>query len=297
MEETTFRAGFVNILGNPNVGKSTLMNVLTGERLSIITAKAQTTRHRILGIVTDDECQIVFSDTPGILKPAYKLQQAMMDFVDTALLDADLFLYVTDVVEDFEKNASYVDKMAAATVPVLILINKVDISSQEQLEGLVEQWRKRVPQAEIIPISAKEKFNTDLVMSRIKSLLPVHPPYYDKDDLTDRPERFFVTEIFREKIFENYGKEIPYCCEVVVESFKESEDIIRIQLVVWVVRESQKGIIIGRQGAALKKTATAARHEMEKFFQKKIYLETFVKVQKDWRDSEYHLKHLGYIES
>ncbi|MBP5611460.1 MAG: GTPase Era [Bacteroidales bacterium] len=295
--EENFKAGFVNILGNPNVGKSTLMNVLTGERLSIITAKAQTTRHRIIGITGDETCQIVFSDTPGILKPAYKLQDAMMEFVRTALVDADIFLYVTDVVEDPEKNAAYVDKMAEATVPVLVLINKVDLSGQKQLEELVEQWRKRVPNAEIIPISAREKFNTDLVMARIRALLPVHPPYYDLDALTDRPERFFVSEIFREKIFEHYSEEIPYCTEVTVESFKESEDIIRIQVAVWVARESQKGILIGRQGAAIKRTATDARKAMEQFFQKKVFLETFVKVQKDWRDSEYHLRHMGYIES
>lgn len=293
----TYKAGFVNILGNPNVGKSTLMNALMGERLSIITPKAQTTRHRILGIMSGEDYQIVFSDTPGILKPNYKLQESMMTFVDTAFTDADLVLYVTDVVEDYEKNANYIQKLKELQVPVMLLINKIDLSSQEEVTTLVQQWQERLPKAEILPISAREKFNVDAILTHIQSLLPEHPAYYDKDALTDRPERFFVSEIFREKIFLNYEQEIPYCTEVVVESFKEEEDIIRIQLVVWVARESQKGILIGRQGLALKKTATAARMEMEKFFQKKIYLETFVKVQKDWRENENLLKNLGYIES
>lgn len=286
----------MNILGNPNVGKSTLMNVLMGEKISIITSKAQTTRHRILGILSGDDYQVVVSDTPGFLEPKYKLQDSMLGFVKTALSDADLFLYVTEVGETPGGNPAFTERIAAAGIPVLLIINKIDLTTQERLEALVAQWQALLPQAEIFPVSALKKFNTEPVFKRILALLPEGPAYYDKTEFTDKPERFFVSEILREKIFLNYQKEIPYCCEVVVESFKEEEHIIRIRAVILVARDTQKGILIGHRGAAMKKTASMARKEMEAFFAKKIFLETFVKVQKDWRDDEYQLRNLGYTQ-
>lgn len=288
------KAGFVNIVGNPNVGKSTLMNLLVGERISIATFKAQTTRHRIMGIINTDEMQIVFSDTPGVLKPNYKLQESMLSFSESALKDADVLLYVTDVVEKPDKNIEFIQKVQAMDVPVLLLINKIDLSNQEALTKIVESWHDLLPKAEIIPISATARFNIDTVMKRIKDLLPDSPPYFDKDQWTDKPARFFVTEIIREKILLYYDKEIPYAVEVVVEQFKEDERSIHINVVIYVERESQKGIIIGKQGKALKKVATEARKSLEKFFGKSIYLETFVKVDKDWRSSDKELKNFGY---
>lgn len=288
------KAGFVNIVGNPNVGKSTLMNLLVGERISIATFKAQTTRHRIMGILNTDDTQIVFSDTPGVLKPNYKLQESMLNFSESALIDADVLLYVTDTVEKVDKNADFLEKVRALNVPVLLLINKIDLTNQNDLVVLVEEWHRILPQAEIIPISAKAKFNVDVVMKRIKALLPDSPPYFGKEQLTDKPARFFVTEIIREKILLYYDKEIPYAVEVVVEQFKEGGKTIHINAVVYVERESQKGIIIGHQGKALKKVATEARKTLEHFFQKTIYLEIFVKVDKDWRSSDKELKNFGY---
>ena len=288
------KAGFVNIVGNPNVGKSTLMNLLVGERISIATFKAQTTRHRIMGILNTDDTQIVFSDTPGVLKPNYKLQESMLNFSESALIDADVLLYVTDTVEKVDKNADFLEKVRALNVPVLLLINKIDLTNQNDLVVLVEEWHRILPQAEIIPISAKAKFNVDVVMKRIKALLPDSPPYFGKDQLTDKPACFFVTEIIREKILLYYDKEIPYAVEVVVEQFKEGGKTIHINAVVYVERESQKGIIIGHQGKALKKVATEARKTLEHFFQKTIYLEIFVKVDKDWRSSDKELKNFGY---
>jgi len=288
------KAGFVNIVGNPNVGKSTLMNVLVGERVSIATFKAQTTRHRIMGILNTDEMQIVFSDTPGVLKPNYKLQESMLNFSTSALSDADILLYVTDVVETGDKHTEFIEKVRQQTFPVLVLINKIDLIDQQKLEALVEEWRELLPQAEIIPISAISKFNVDYVMRRIKELLPDSPPYFDKDQWTDKPARFFVTEIIREKILLYYDKEIPYAVEVVVEQFKEEPKMIRINAVIYVERDSQKGIIIGKQGKALKKVATEARRSLEKFFGKTVFLETFVKVDKDWRSSDKELKNFGY---
>lgn len=288
------KAGFVNIVGNPNVGKSTLMNLLVGERISIATFKAQTTRHRIMGIINTDEMQIVFSDTPGVLKPNYKLQESMLNFSESALKDADVLLYVTDVVEKPDKNIDFIRKVQTMDVPVLLLINKIDLSNQEALTKIVESWHDLLPKAEIIPISATARFNIDVVMKRIKELLPDSPPYFDKDQWTDKPARFFVTEIIREKILLYYDKEIPYAVEVVVEQFKEDEKSIHINVVIYVERESQKGIIIGKQGKALKKVATEARKSLEKFFGKSIYLETFVKVDKDWRSSDKELKNFGY---
>lgn len=288
------KAGFVNIVGNPNVGKSTLMNVLVGERVSIATFKAQTTRHRIMGILNTDEMQIVFSDTPGVLKPNYKLQESMLNFSTSALSDADILLYVTDVVETGDKHTEFIEKVRQQTFPVLVLINKIDLIDQQKLEALVEEWRGLLPQAEIIPISAISKFNVDYVMRRIKELLPDSPPYFDKDQWTDKPARFFVTEIIREKILLYYDKEIPYAVEVVVEQFKEEPKMIRINAVIYVERDSQKGIIIGKQGKALKKVATEARRSLEKFFGKTVFLETFVKVDKDWRSSDKELKNFGY---
>ena len=288
------KAGFVNIVGNPNVGKSTLMNLLVGERISIATFKAQTTRHRIMGIINTDEMQIVFSDTPGVLKPNYKLQESMLNFSESALKDADVLLYVTDVVEKPDKNLDFIQKVQAMDVPVLLLINKIDLSNQDALTNLVEEWHGLLPKAEIIPISATARFNIDAVMKRIKELLPDSPPYFDKDQWTDRPARFFVTEIIREKILLYYDKEIPYAVEVAVEQFKEDEKSIHINVVIYVERESQKGIIIGKQGRALKKVATEARKSLEKVFGKSIYLETFVKVDKDWRSSDKELKNFGY---
>ena len=281
-------------MGNPNVGKSTLMNLLVGERISIATFKAQTTRHRIMGIINTDEMQIVFSDTPGVLKPNYKLQESMLNFSESALKDADVLLYVTDVVEKPDKNLDFIQKVQAMDVPVLLLINKIDLSNQNALTNLVEEWHGLLPKAEIIPISATARFNIDAVMKRIKELLPDSPPYFDKDQWTDRPARFFVTEIIREKILLYYDKEIPYAVEVAVEQFKEDEKSIHINVVIYVERESQKGIIIGKQGRALKKVATEARKSLEKFFGKSIYLETFVKVDKDWRSSDKELKNFGY---
>jgi GTP-binding protein Era len=288
------KAGFVNIVGNPNVGKSTLMNLLVGERISIATFKAQTTRHRIMGILNTEDMQIVFSDTPGVLKPNYKLQESMLNFSESALADADVLLYVTDVVEKTDKNADFIEKVARMQVPVLLLINKIDLSNQDALVKLVEEWHQLLPQAEIIPISATSRFNIDTVMKRIKDLLPDSPPYFGKDQLTDKPARFFVTEIIREKILLYYDKEIPYSVEVVVEQFKEEEKSIHINVVIYVERDSQKGIIIGKQGKALKKVASEARKSLERFFDKSIYLETFVKVDKDWRSSDKELKNFGY---
>ena len=288
------KAGFVNIVGNPNVGKSTLMNQLVGERLSIATFKAQTTRHRIMGIVNDEECQIVFSDTPGVLKPNYKMQEMMLAFSESALADADVLLYVTDVVETPEKNKDFLDKVAKMTIPVLLLINKIDESDQETLGAIVEKWHALLPNAEILPISAKNKFGIDLLLKRVKELLPASPAYFDKDQLTDKPARFFVSEIIREKILLYYDKEIPYSVEVVVERFKEEEKMVHINALIYVERDSQKGIIIGHQGVALKKVSSEARKALEKFFGKKIFLEIFVKVDKDWRNSQRKLTLFGY---
>lgn len=275
------KAGFVNIVGNPNVGKSTLMNLLVGERISIATFKAQTTRHRIMGIVNDAECQIVFSDTPGVLKPNYKMQEMMLAFSESALADADVLLYVTDVVEDPLKNKDFLDKVKEMKIPILLVINKIDESNQGNLNDIVEKWYGFLPNAEILPVSAKNKFGIDMLMKRIKELLPDSPPYFDKEQLTDKPAKFFVSEIIREKILLYYDKEIPYSVEVVVESFRESETKIHINTVIYVERDSQKGIIIGHQGVALKKVSTEARKTLEKFFGKRVYLETFVKVDKD----------------
>ena len=276
------KAGFVNIVGNPNVGKSTLMNQLVGERISIATFKAQTTRHRIMGIVNTENMQIVFSDTPGVLKPNYKMQELMLQFSESALADADILLYVTDVIEKPEKNADFLDKVAKMTIPVILLIT------------LVEKWHNLLPKAEILPISAKNKFGTDVLMKRIEELLPESPAYFDKDQLTDKPAKFFVTEIIREKILRYYDKEVPYSVEVVVERFKEDEKKIHINAIIYVERDSQKGIIIGHQGQALKKVSTEARKSLEKFFDKRIYLETYVKVDKDWRNSQKELGNFGY---
>lgn len=288
------KAGFVNIVGNPNVGKSTLMNQLVGERISIATFKAQTTRHRIMGIVNTENMQIVFSDTPGVLKPNYKMQELMLQFSESALADADILLYVTDVIEKPEKNADFLDKVAKMTIPVILLINKIDESNQETLITLVEKWHNLLPKAEILPISAKNKFGTDVLMKRIEELLPESPAYFDKDQLTDKPAKFFVTEIIREKILRYYDKEVPYSVEVVVERFKEDGKKIHINAIIYVERDSQKGIIIGHQGQALKKVSTEARKSLEKFFDKRIYLETYVKVDKYWRNSQKELGNFGY---
>ncbi len=288
------KAGFVNIVGNPNVGKSTLMNQLVGERISIATFKAQTTRHRIMGIVNTDDMQIVFSDTPGVLKPNYKMQEMMLAFSESALADADVLLYVTDVVENPEKNMDFLEKVKKMTIPVLLLINKIDESDQKKLGDIVEKWHSLLPNAEILPISAKNKFGTGMLLKRIKELLPESPAFFDKDQLTDKPARFFVSEIIREKILLYYDKEIPYSVEVRVERFKEDENRIHINAVIYVERDSQKGIIIGHQGVALKKVNTESRKALEKFFDKKIFLETFVKVDKDWRSSQRELDAFGY---
>ena len=290
------RSGFVNIIGNPNVGKSTLMNALVGEKLSIVTAKAQTTRHRIMGIVNGDDFQIVYSDTPGILKPAYKLQESMMNFVDTAIGDADVIIYVTDVIEKADKNREYVEKLNQLSCPVIIVINKIDKSSQDEVSQLATKWHEEVPKAEIFAASALERFNLDSIFERIKELLPVSPPWYDKDAFTDKSLRFFAAEIIREKILLNYSKEIPYCTEVVIERFKEGEERYDIGAVINVMRDSQKGIIIGKGGSALKRVATAARLEMEDFFQKKVFLQVFVKVEPNWREDKKMLKKFGYIQ-
>ena len=290
------KAGFVNIVGNPNVGKSTLMNQLVGERISIATFKAQTTRHRIMGIVNTPEMQIVFSDTPGVLKPNYKLQESMLAFSESALQDADVLLYVTDVVEDPEKNMDFLEKVQKIDTPVILLINKIDelAGGEAKLAAIVDHWHALLPKAEILPISAKNKFGTDILLKRIQKLLPESPAYFDKDQLTDKPARFFVSEIIREKILLYYDKEIPYSVEVSVERFKEDEKHIHINAIIYVERDSQKGIIIGHQGVALKKVSTEARKALEKFFAKPIYLEVFVKVDKDWRSSERELNHFGY---
>lgn len=303
------KAGFVNIVGNPNVGKSTLMNQLVGERISIATFKAQTTRHRIMGIVNTDDMQIVFSDTPGVLKPNYKLQESMLAFSESALADADVLLYVTDVVENPEKNMDFLEKVQKMQIPILLLINKIDMLSEKsggadkkgktespdvKLGNIVTKWHELLPNAEILPISAKNKFGTDMLLKRIKDLLPESPAFFDKDQLTDKPARFFVSEIIREKILLYYDKEIPYSVEVAVESFKETPTVIHINAVIYVERDSQKGIIIGHQGYALKKVSTEARKSLEKFFGKPIYLETFVKVDKDWRSSQRELDNFGY---
>ena len=291
------KAGFVNIVGNPNVGKSTLMNQLVGERISIATFKAQTTRHRIMGIVNTPEMQIVFSDTPGVLKPNYKLQESMLAFSESALQDADVLLYVTDVVENPEKNMDFLEKVQKMNIPVLLLINKIDElkeNSQQALAEIVERWHALLPKAEILPISAKNKFGVDMLLKRIQELLPESPAYFDKEQLTDKPARFFVSEIIREKILLYYDKEIPYSVEVSVERFKEDEKRIHINAIIYVERDSQKGIIIGHQGVALKKVCTEARKSLEKFFDKPIFLEVFVKVDKDWRSSERELNNFGY---
>lgn len=288
------KSGFVNIVGNPNVGKSTLMNALVGERISIITSKAQTTRHRILGIVNGEDFQIVYSDTPGVLKPNYRLQESMLSFSNSALTDADVLLYVTDIFDNHEKNKEFVEKVNFNEAPVILIINKIDLTDQTKLEELVEKWKSVLPKAEIFPISATEKFNIDPLFNRILSLLPVSPPFFEKDQLTDKPARFFVTEIIREKILLNYEKEIPYSVEVEVEQFKEEENLIRINALIYVERDSQKGIIIGKGGKSLKKVGSEARKDIESFFEKKVFLELYVKVEKDWRNKEIKLKGFGY---
>lgn len=291
------KSGFVNIVGNPNVGKSTLMNLFVGERISIATFKAQTTRRRIMGIINDDDVQIVFSDTPGVLKPNYKLQASMLAFSESALEDADVLLYVTDPVEKTDKNSDFIQKVSKMDVPVLVLINKIDLTTQDKLVKLVEEWHEMLPKAEILPVSALAKFNIEPILKRIKELLPESPPYFDKEQLTDKPAKFFVSEIIREKILLYYDKEIPYSVEVGVESFKEDDRHIHINAVIYVERDTQKGIIIGHGGKALKKVATEARKSLEKFFGKPIYLETFVKVDKDWRNSDKELNLFGYNPS
>ena len=290
------RSGFVNIIGNPNVGKSTLMNALVGEKLSIVTAKAQTTRHRIMGIVNGEDWQIVYSDTPGILKPNYRLQENMMKFVDGAIGDADIILYVTDTVETPDKNGEYVSKLKDLECPVIVVINKIDISDQAKVKELMAWWQEQIPAAVVIPVSASEKFNLESILNAVVERLPECPPWYDKDAFTDKTLRFFASEIIREKILLNYKEEIPYCCEVGIESFKEGEQRYEIGAVIYVMRESQKGIIIGRQGAALKKVGTQARIEMEDFFQKKVFLSIYVKTDPDWRESRKELRKLGYEE-
>ncbi len=290
------KSGFVNIVGNPNVGKSSLMNILVGEKMSIITSKAQTTRHRIIGIVNGPDYQIVFSDTPGVLKPKYKLQESMLNFSSSALVDADILLYMTDTVEKIEKNESFLEKVKQATVPVLAIINKIDLSNEEALQKQVQALQAILPSAEVIPLSVLHKFGLDYLMKRILALLPESPPYFGKDALTDRPARFFVSEIIREKILLYYQQEIPYAVEVVVESYKEEKEKIYIAALILVERESQKGIIIGHQGKALKKLGTTARREIERFTGKNVFLELFVKVEKDWRTNENSLKNFGYIQ-
>lgn len=288
------KSGFVNIVGNPNVGKSTLTNLLVGERLSIITSKAQTTRHRIMGIVNTEDMQIVYSDTPGVLRPNYKLQENMLNFSESALGDADVLVYVTDVVEKIDKNDFFLQKVQKLTSPILLVINKIDLSNQQELEQKVAGWKEILPQAEIIPLSATSKFNIDYLKKRIEGLIPESPPFFEKDAMTDRPARFFVTEIIREKILLYYQKEIPYSTEVVVELFKESDELIHIKALIIVERDSQKGIIIGDQGKAIKKVGSMARKDIERFFEKKVFLEMFVKVEKDWRNRDNLLKSFGY---
>lgn len=288
------KSGFVNIVGNPNVGKSTLMNILVGEKLSIITSKAQTTRHRILGIVNSEDYQIVYSDTPGVLKPNYKLQESMLSFSRSALSDADVLLYVTDVHDNYEKNADFIEKVGLNPAPLILVLNKIDLIDETKLLELVDKWKQLLPRAEVFPVSAMEKFNVDNLFKRIVDLLPDSPPFFDKDQLTDKPARFFVTEIIREKILLNYDKEIPYSVEVEVEQFQEDEKLIRINAVIYVERDSQKGIIIGHGGKSLKKIGSEARKDLEAFFEKKIFLELFVKVEKDWRNRDNKLKGFGY---
>lgn len=293
-KKTNHRSGFVNIIGNPNVGKSTLMNALIGEKLSIVTAKAQTTRHRIMGIVNGDDFQIVYSDTPGILKPNYRLQQNMMNFVDTAIGDADVILYVTDVVEKADKNEEYIQKLQRVECPIVLVINKIDISDQNKVMELMSFWKDTLPKAEIIPVSAKEKFNLDSVFHAILSKIPEGEPWYDKDTFTDKNLRFFASEIIRENILLNYDKEVPYCTEVVIEAFKEGEERYDISAVIYVMRDSQKGILIGKGGKSLKNLGTKSRLEMEDFFQKKVFLSLFVKVDDDWRENRNDLRKFGY---
>lgn len=288
------KAGFVNIVGNPNVGKSTLMNRLVGEKISIITSKSQTTRHRIKGIVNTDDYQIVFSDTPGVVKPSYKMQEYMLEFSKSALVDADIILYVTDVVENIEKNLDFIDKVNKSDIPVLLVINKIDLTTQEKLEALFDKWKSLIPRAEIFPLSATENFNVDNLYKRIVELLPEGEPFFPKDELTDLPSRFFVNEIIREKILQYYDKEVPYSVEVEVEEFKENDKRINIMAVIYVERSSQKGIIIGSQGEALKKVGTQARLDIEAFFGKKVFLNLYVKVLKDWRNKDSELKNFGY---
>ena len=295
MEKKDYKSGFVNIIGNPNVGKSTLMNKLIGERLSIITSKAQTTRHRILGIVNDENYQIVFSDTPGIIQPNYNLQTSMMKFVRSAFQDADVFLYMVEIGEKSLKDSSFFERLKNTDIPILLLINKIDKSNQEGVEKAMIHWESQLPKAKIIPISAIEGFGVDKIMSEITAMLPIGTPYFPTDALTDKPERFFVSEIIREKILLNYQKEIPYSVEVVIETFKEEDEIIRIEAIINVARETQKGIIIGHQGKALKKVGTQARKDLETFFGKKIFIKLFVKVTKNWRDNDRDLKRFGYF--
>ena len=297
MEEKKHRAGFVNIVGNPNVGKSTLSNRLVGERLSIITSKAQTTRYRIMGIVNGDDYQIVFSDTPGVLKPKFKLQESMLEYSTGALVDADVLLYVTDVIETPTKNQEFLDKVAREKIPILLVINKIDLlQGNDDLMRLIDQWKQLLPQAEVFPTSATENFNVDNLMARIVELLPESPPYFGKDALTDRSARFFVTEIIREKILLTYDKEVPYATQVIVEKYDESDNAIHIMAVIYVERDSQKGIVIGHRGAKLKRVGTEARKDIEKFFDKRVFLELFVKVERDWRNQENKLRAFGYIE-
>ncbi len=291
----THKSGFVNILGNPNVGKSTIMNALVGENISIITSKVQTTRHRIMGIVNGEDFQVVYSDTPGIIRPNYKLHESMMKFVRAAISDADILLYVTDIGEEISRDNEYIDKINKLDIPVILLINKIDLASgQEVLENKVAKWKEMLPAAFIIPLSAKEKFNLDSVFRKILELLPESPAYYPKDALTDRSEKFFASEIIREKILLNYQKEIPYSTEIEIEEFRKSESILRMRAIIHVMRDTQKGIIIGKKGSALKKTGTAARLALENFFDQKVFLELFVKVNKDWRTKDYQLKRFGY---
>lgn len=294
MMEKKHKSGFVNIVGNPNVGKSTLMNRLVGERISIITSKAQTTRHRIMGIVNTEDMQIVYSDTPGVLRPNYKLQESMLNFSESALDDADVLLYVTDVIETIDKNEEFLQQVQKEKCPILLLINKIDLTDQAKLEALVQEWKSILPQAEIIPISALSNFNIDYVKQRVAELMPESPPYFEKDALTDKPARFFVTEIIREKILLYYQKEIPYAVEVVVELFKEDDEMIHIKALIVCERDSQKGIIIGHKGQALKKVGAMARKDIERFFEKKVFLEMFVKVEKDWRNRDNMLRAFGY---
>jgi len=288
------KAGFVNIIGNPNVGKSTLMNALMGEKISIITHKAQTTRHRILGILNEEDYQIVFSDTPGIIKPAYKLQESMMNFVYSAFQDADVLIYLVEIGERALKDEAFFEKIKNTKIPLLLLVNKIDLSQQEEVEKQINHWKEQVPNAEILPISVLKKFNIDKILERIIELLPVSPAYYDKDAITDKPKRFFVSESIREKILKHYKKEVPYSVEVEVEEFEDEENIIRIRAIIYVLRESQRGIIIGHKGAGIKRIGTEARKDLERFFDKKIFLETVVKVKKNWRDDDRQLKSFGY---